>query len=145
MFAKISQSHLLRDLWFMSCISRLRIEIKRRFMLSLVCIESCGAPERGEESRAPAQCWRPNLLALLVSTYVVCERLSVMQRQTRLPEIFDQIPHFTPEVKFGFSGEGREVEFSSEFISDLFYITPPPEVKFGYSGGGVKWHFLLSF
>ena len=38
---------------------------------------------------------------ILVSTYVVCERLSVMQRQARLPEIFDQIPHFTPEVEFG--------------------------------------------
>ena len=34
-------------------------------MLSLVCIEPCGVPERGEESRAPAQCWRPNLLVLL--------------------------------------------------------------------------------
>ena len=49
----------------MSFISRLKIEIKRRFMLSLVCIEPCGAPERGEESRAPAQCWKPNLLVLL--------------------------------------------------------------------------------
>ena len=39
-------------------------------------------------------------------------------------------------MKFGFFGGGGEMEFSSEFISDLFYITPPPEVKFGYSGGG---------
>ena len=27
----------------------------------------------------------------LVSTYIVCESLSVMQRQARLPEFFDQI------------------------------------------------------
>ena len=38
----------------------------------------------------------------LVSTYVVCERLSVMQRQARLPEIFDQIAQFTPKLEFGF-------------------------------------------
>ena len=37
----------------------------------------------------------------LVSTYVVCERLSVMQRQARLPEIFDQIAQFTPDLEFG--------------------------------------------
>ena len=34
-------------------------------------------------------------LDFLVSTYVVCERLSVMQRQARLPEIFDQIAQNT--------------------------------------------------
>ena len=34
-------------------------------------------------------------LVWLVSTYVVCERLSVMQRQARLLEIFDQITQFT--------------------------------------------------
>ena len=65
----------------------------------------------------------------LVSTYLVCERLSVMQRQTRLPEIFDQIPQFTPEVEYGFSGGGGvwgvDMEFSSKFRSELFHITPP--------------------
>ena len=33
---------------------------------------------------------------LLVSTYAVCERLCVMHRQARLPEIFDQIAQNTP-------------------------------------------------
>ena len=37
---------------------------------------------------------------LLVSTYVVCERLSVMHRQARLPEIFDQIAQNTPVLEF---------------------------------------------
>ena len=37
----------------------------------------------------------------LVSTYVVCERLSVMQRQARLPEFFDQIAQNTPVLEFG--------------------------------------------
>ena len=38
----------------------------------------------------------------LVSTYVVCERLSVMHKQARLPESFDQIqiPQFTPKLEF---------------------------------------------
>ena len=49
-----------------------------------------------------------------------------MQKQARLPEIFDRIPHFTPKVEFGFSGGGAEMEFS-EFRSDLFHITPPPK------------------
>ena len=31
----------------------------------------------------------------LVSTYVVCERLFVMQKQARLPEFFDQIGNNT--------------------------------------------------
>ena len=31
----------------------------------------------------------------LVSTYVVCERLSVTHQQAKLPEIFDQIPQNT--------------------------------------------------
>ena len=39
---------------------------------------------------------------LLVTTYVVCERLSMMQRQVRLPEIFDQIAQFTPKLEFSF-------------------------------------------
>ena len=39
----------------------------------------------------------------LVSTYVVCERLSAMQRQARLPEIFDQIAQFNPKLEFGSS------------------------------------------
>ena len=52
-----------------------------------------------------------------------------MQRQARLPEIFDQIPHFTPEVEFVFFGGGGEMEFSSQFRSDLFHITPPPKFK----------------
>ena len=38
---------------------------------------------------------------LLVSTYVVCERLSVMYKQARLPEIFDQILKNTPALEFG--------------------------------------------
>ena len=43
---------------------------------------------------------------LLVSTYVVCERLSVMHQQARLPkhmlpEIFDQILQNTPVLGFG--------------------------------------------
>ena len=59
-----------------------------------------------------------------------------MQRQARLPEIVDQIPHFTPEVEFVFSAGGGEMEFSSDFRSDLFHITPPPEVKFGLGVGG---------
>ena len=68
----------------------------------------------------------------LVSTYVVCERLSVMQRQARLPEVFDQIAHFTPKMKFGSrSHSPSEIEtqtFYSEFKSDLFHnsTTPPP-------------------
>ena len=37
----------------------------------------------------------------LVSTYVVCERLSVMHKQARLPEIFDQILQNTPVLEFG--------------------------------------------
>ena len=41
------------------------------------------------------------LSCFLVSTYVVCEGLSVMQRQARLPEIFDQIAQFTPKLEFG--------------------------------------------
>ena len=56
-----------------------------------------------------------------------------MQGQARLPEIFDQIPHFTPEVEFGFwgggLGGGGEMEFSSELRSDLFHITPPPKIQ----------------
>ena len=39
----------------------------------------------------------------LVFTYVACERLSVMQRQARLPEIFDQIAQFIPKLEFGSS------------------------------------------
>ena len=67
----------------------------------------------------------------LVSTYLVCERLSVMQRQTRLPEIFDQIPQFTPEVEYGFSG-GASGGLIWNFLlsSDLSYFTsPPPQFK----------------
>ena len=45
---------------------------------------------------------------LLVSTYVVCERLSVMQRQARLPEFFDQIAQNT-------------------LFWNLVQNTPPPE------------------
>ena len=37
----------------------------------------------------------------LVSTYVVCERLSVMHKQGRLTEIFDQIAQNTPVLEFG--------------------------------------------
>ena len=33
--------------------------------------------------------------------YVVCERLSVMYQQARLPEIFDQIAQNTPVLEFG--------------------------------------------
>ena len=49
------------------------------------------------------------LLILLASTYAACERLSVMQRQARFPEIFDQMgkntlfwdkkPPIPPEIK----------------------------------------------
>ena len=45
--------------------------------------------------------YRENKWHLLVSTYIVCERLSVMQRQARLPEIFHQIAQFTPVLEFG--------------------------------------------
>ena len=36
----------------------------------------------------------------LVSTYVVCERLSVMHQPARLPENFDQILQITPPPPF---------------------------------------------
>ena len=36
-----------------------------------------------------------HMISHLVSIYVVCERLSVMQRQTRLPEFLDQIAQNT--------------------------------------------------
>ena len=38
---------------------------------------------------------------LLVSTYVVCERLSVMHQPARFPENFDQILQNTPVTEFG--------------------------------------------
>ena len=44
-------------------------------------------------TKNPTSCITGKLdsVVLLVSTYVVRERLSVMQRQARLPEFFDQI------------------------------------------------------
>ena len=62
-----------------------------------------------------------------------------MQRQARLPEIFDQIGHFTPEVEFVLSAGGRGVKWNFLLISDLTYFTspPPPEVKFGLGVGGL--------
>ena len=51
-----------------------------QLILNQTC-RSAVAPQRLNES--------------LVSTYVVCERLSVMHRQARLPEIFDQIAQNT--------------------------------------------------
>ena len=85
----------------------------------------------------------------LVSTYVVCERLSVMHR---LPEFFDQIAQFTPVLEFGSEHPpppenwnlGRSWQFGVwhfrtplppnfktlifflESKSDLFQNTPPP-------------------
>ena len=38
---------------------------------------------------------------IISPTYVVCERLSVMHQQAKLPEIFDQIPQNTPVLGFG--------------------------------------------
>ena len=63
-----------------------------------------------------------------VSTYVECERLSVMQRQARLPEIFDQNPHFTPEVEFGSTSPPSQKFKLFPLSSDLTYFTslPPP-------------------
>ena len=40
-------------------------------------------------------------MVFLVSTYVVCERLSVMHQPAKLPEIFDQILQNTPVLEFG--------------------------------------------
>ena len=42
-----------------------------------------------------------DIMYFLVSTYIVCERLSVMHQQARLPENFDQILQNTPVLQFG--------------------------------------------
>ena len=42
-----------------------------------------------------------SLTILRHSLYIVCERLSVMHRQARLPEIFEQIVQNTPILEFG--------------------------------------------
>ena len=57
---------------------------------------------------------------MLVTTYIVCQRLSVMQRQARLPEIFDQIAQFTSDLEFGSR------------------ILPPPLEKWNLAR---SWHF----
>ena len=67
----------------------------------------------------------------LVSTYVVCERLSVMHRQARFPEIFDQIVHPCSGIRFQNtpSQNFKTLIFFPESKSDLFHNTPPENLK----------------
>ena len=65
-------------------------------------------------------------VGLLVTTYVVCERLSVMHKQARLPEFFDQILQNTPVMEFGSRTSPPQLKFFPESKSDLTQ-KPPPE------------------
>ena len=63
---------------------------------------------------------------LLVSTYVVCERLSVMHQPARLPEFFDQILQNTPVLEFGSrTPPPKKLKLFPEFKCELTQNTPP--------------------
>ena len=73
------------------------------------------------------------VLLFLVSTYIVCERLSVMQQPARLPENFDKILaehpcsaiwHRTPPPS-----KWKTLTFFPEFRSELTHNTPPGNEK----------------
>ena len=68
------------------------------------------------------------LLCLLVSTYVVCERLSVMHEPARVVEILVQILQNTPILKYSFRIPRQKWKLS-ESPSPSFRI-PPPQMKF---------------
>ena len=77
----------------------------------------------------------------LVSTYVVCERLSVIQKQARLPEFFDQIGNNT---LFWDLVQNTPSPMEMKSWSDLgtlsfdYYRTPPSQKK---PNLGRSWHF----
>ena len=72
--------------------------------------------------------WICNWLCLLVSTYVVCERLSVMHEPARVVEILVQILQNTPILKYSF-----------RIPSPLPPLLPPENWNLGRS-----WHFDFS-
>ena len=66
------------------------MSVQRRHTWSTAKMKRC---RRSQEMISVDILW--HMISHLVSIYVVCERLSVMQRQTRLPEFFDQIAQNT--------------------------------------------------
>ena len=73
-------------------------------------------------------------LVHLVSTYVVCERLSVMHEPAGVVEILVQILQNTPILKYSFRippPENENCQRSWHFVTFQFQNTPPPrKLKF---------------
>ena len=54
-----------------------------------------------------------------------------MQRQARLPEIFDQIAQFTPDLEFGSRmSPPPKLKFSQILDFGFWLSRPPPKLKF---------------
>ena len=77
-------------------------------------------------------------VVFLVSTYVVCERLSVMHEPAGVVEILVQILQNTPysEIQFQNTPPPPENENSQRVQVREFQNTPPPNWNLGRS-----WHF----
>ena len=89
---------------------------------------SCGSRSeaQSELGRTYGRCPISNLF--LVSTYV-----SVMQRQAKLPEIFDQIAQFTPNLEFGSRTTPTQILKFRQILALwvlTFQNTPSPPKKF---------------
>ena len=75
----------------------------------------------------------------LVSTYVVCERLSVMHEPAGVVEIFYRIPLFWNTVSEYPPQKNWNLGRSWHFVTFKFQNTPPPPENWNL---GRSWHFV---